>query len=59
MSKYSKSKKPAGKSKKGYKHVEGGHYCDYNPASVNPNTTQFEPTESTPITRRAQQAGMS
>ena len=34
------------------------HYCNYNPIGVNPNTTQFEPTESSPISRRAKQAGM-
>lgn len=58
MSKYSKSKKPAGKSKKGYKQPTGGHFCDYNPATINPNTTQFEPTESDLLPRRAKQAGM-
>lgn len=54
MSKYSKSKKKVAKPKAAH----GGHFCDYNPATVNPNTTQFEPTESKPIPRRAQQAGM-
>ena len=56
MSKYSKGSK--GKGKKKMKEASTGHYCDYNPASINPSTTQFEPTESKPITRRAQQAGM-
>jgi hypothetical protein len=35
-----------------------GSFCDYNPMSVNPNNTQFEPTDANPIKRAHKQAGM-
>lgn len=50
-------------NRKGHRHDkppkgQGMTYNDYDPCPVNPTTTQFEPTESSPIPRRAKQAGV-
>ena len=38
---------------------KGMSFRDYNPAPINPLTTQFEPTPESPIRRGAKQAGVS
>lgn len=38
---------------------QGQTFRDYNPATVDPNTEQFPPTEAEPIRRGHRQAGVS
>jgi hypothetical protein len=38
---------------------KGMSFRDYNPAPINPLTTQFEPTPESPIRRGAKQAGVA
>lgn len=52
-------KRKKGKELKTPSGGEGQSLRDYDPATINPNTEQFEPTEACPVPRHARQAGVS
>lgn len=54
-----RSKRKKGKKLTAASGGSGQSYRDYNPATVNPTSEQFTPTEGSPIPRRAKQAGVS